>query len=166
MAYPTGVFHRTTSRCLVLQGFQRAASPRFPSTKKYRSLTASDACPISISRSISLQHHCRSRTRDVFRLNLRMDGSLKQALPLSVWFGTLQLIRKIVSYWRDNGWILSHCFSILRFEVRYYRQGPSDWQARMPQQCHPNIVTKPPLRMSGDRLDDLGRTVWTVQHGQ
>ena len=140
MAYPTRVFHRSMSLCLVRQGFQRAVSGRFPPTGKYRPCVLSNACSTSNPEHASPKQRCQGRSWDIVRAKLTRGGTLEEAVRLSIGFGAVQAIRKIFSDLRGHCCVLRHCLSILRFEPLQYRQSPSEWQAGVPQQCQTNIV--------------------------
>ena len=159
MAYPTRVFHRSMSICLVRQGFQRAVSGRFPRTEKYRPFVLPNACSTSNPQYISPKHRPHSRSWDSVSPKLTRGGTLEEAIRLSVCFGAVQAIRKIFSDLRGDRGVLRHCLSILRFEPRQNRQGPGERQAGAPQQRQTNIVAKAPSRMGGDRLYDPRGTV-------
>ena len=159
MPYPTRVFHRCMSLCLVRQGFQRVLSGRFPRTEKYRPCGLSNACSASNPQYISPKHHGHSRSWGSVSPKLTRGGTLEEAVRLSIGFGAVQAIRKIFSDLRGDRGVLRHCLSILRFEPRQYRQSPSERQAGVPQQCQTNIVAKTPSRMGSDRLYDPRGTV-------
>src|SRR5258706_7357806 len=76
------VFHRTVCRCLVLQGFRRAARGRFAWTKTHRGLTTSIACSLRFAISVSPKHRSWSGSRPVFGLNLAMGGDLEPVRQL------------------------------------------------------------------------------------
>ena len=152
MAYPMRVFHRSMALCLVRQGFQRAVSGRFPRTEKYRPCGFSNACSASNPQYSSPKHHGHSRSWGSVSPKLTRGWTLEEVVVLSLGFGPVQAIRKIVSDLRGHCCVLRHCPSILRFELRQYRQGPGERQAGAPQQRQTNIVAKAPSRMGGDRL--------------
>ena len=152
MAYPMRVFHRSMSLCLVRQGFQRAVSGRFPRTEKYRPFVLPNACSTSNPQHVSLKRRSQGRSWDIVSPKLTRGWTLEEVVVLSLGFGPVQAIRKIVSDLRGHCCVLRHCPSILRFELRQYRQGPGERQAGAPQQRQTNIVAKAPSRMGGDRL--------------
>ena len=159
MAYPTRVFHRSMSSCLVRQGFQRVVAGRFPPIEKHRPCAPSNAGSTSNPQHASPKHRCHGRSRDIVSPKLTRGGTLEQTVRLSVCFGGVQAIRKILSDLRGHCCVLRHCLSVLRFEPRKYRQSTSERQAGVPQQCQTNIVAKAPSWMGGDRLYDPRGTI-------
>ena len=113
-------------------------------------LSEIDSGKIPIDKEVLQPHPVRRLPHRLYQINLsatplseRKSGRVQtqsqerrasgaSTLPLGLWFGSLQLIRKIVSYLRDNCWILRHCLSILRFADDLHRFNPCHLAGAVP----------------------------------